>query len=124
LILLDSHRAAHCDHRTAADEDVAQEIVQETRVGPEEFLGCPMLTRGLQKRMSKLIRALAIELPITRNEGGHCHGTYRIRKSARRASGQAWFAMARGWVSAAGHVLFGLVAGGAYIALRRRRASA
>lgn len=35
-----------------------------------------------------------------------------------------WFAMARGWLSAAAHVLFGLVAGGAYIALRRHRASA
>ena len=31
-----------------------------------------------------------------------------------------WFAMARGWVSAMAHVLFGLVAAGAYVALRRR----
>lgn len=31
-----------------------------------------------------------------------------------------WFAMARGWVSAAVHTLFGLVAAGSYAALRRR----
>jgi len=35
-----------------------------------------------------------------------------------------WFAMARGAMSAVAHVLFGLVAGGAYIALRRRPQSA
>lgn len=31
-----------------------------------------------------------------------------------------WFAMARGWVSAMAHILFGLVAAGAYVALRKR----
>lgn len=30
-----------------------------------------------------------------------------------------WFAMARGWMSAAVHILFGLVAAGAYAALRK-----
>jgi len=31
-----------------------------------------------------------------------------------------WFAMARGWVSAVAHMIFGLAAAGAYVALRRR----
>lgn len=33
-----------------------------------------------------------------------------------------WFAMARNWVSALSHVIFGLVVAGTYVALRRRHA--